>query len=486
VNTSPNRRLRADLPFHRIALVLSGGGALAAYEVGCLGVLERLGLRPSIIAGVSSGAINATLWITHGFETDRLVRAWRKLRASSIGMRWQLLAWRSVGSFLVGLALLELLLTLVGSTRFRLGAAFARIADDDTQRISLLLEGLSWALIALVGLAMLTFARRGERWIASWRSGGDPDWRPRWILRVLALGGLAHLSTWLFGWPYPHRFSGIVLVVMSLIWLAEHPGGIGQWIRRRVMSLIPEGAVLGLWGSEARRRLVRRWMIGGDPQRLLDPDVHLIMAACDVDSGRMHYFVNWKDPEGRFESELARVHGLVIPLTDVRSVIEAAVASSAVPMLFEPVEIDGRRFVDGGVFSNQPLHAVLADGADAVLVVLLSPGHGPSPDDRPRHMMSLGFRLLEIANWRDLQAELDGLPPHWTRADHPATDPVGGHRRLPQGPARICVAEPDHVLPGGMYGYSNANARELMRRGEQDMWAALERSGWLEDAPADA
>jgi predicted acylesterase/phospholipase RssA len=480
------RRLRADLPFRRIALVLSGGGALAAYEVGGLGVLERVGLKPAILAGVSSGAINAVLWITHGFQTERLIRGWRSLRASSIGMRWQLLAWRSVGSFLVGLALLELLLTVAGSTRFRLRGAFAGIADPDTQRISLLLEGLSWALIALLGLAMLAFARRGERWIARWRSGGDPDWRPRWILRIVAFGVLAHLITWVFGWPYPHRFSGTVLVVLSLIALAEHPGRIGQWIRARVLSLVPEGVGLGLWGSEARRRLVRRWMMGGDPSRLLDPHTHLIMSACDVDTGRMHYFVNWSDPGGRFESELAHVHGLMVPLRDVRSVVEAAVASSAVPMLFEPVEIEGRRFVDGGVFSNQPLHAVLADGADAMVVVLMSPGHGPSPDDRPRHLMSLGFRLLEIANWRDLQAELDGLPPDWTRADSPGSDPTHGDRRPAFGPARICVAEPDHVLPGGMYGYSNANARELMRRGEQDMWAALERAGWLEDIPADA
>lgn len=481
------KRLRRDLPFHRIALVLSGGGALAAYEVGCLAVLEHVGLKPSIIAGVSSGAINAVLWVAHGFQTERLTRGWRTLRASSIGMRWQLLAWRSVGSFLVGLALLELLLTLAGSTRFRLQSAVAGMVDPDTQRISLLLEGLSWAVIALIGLAMLAFARRGEKWLASWRSGGDPEWRPRWILRALAAGALMHLFSWLLGWPYPHRFSGIVLVVLSMIWLAEHPGRIGQWIRRQVMSMIPEGAVLGLWGSEARRRLVRRWMAGGDPERLLHPDTHLIMSACDVDTGRMHYFVNWSEPGGKFEAELARVHGLMVPMRDYKAVIEAAVASSAVPMLFEPVEIDGRRFVDGGVFSNQPLHAVLADDADAVVVVLMSPGHGPRPEDRPRHMMSLGFRLLEIANWRDLQAELDGLPAHWTRADHPGSDPPGGHRRRPpQGPARMCVAEPERVLPGGMYGYSAANARELMRRGEQDMWDALERSGWLEDDPSAA
>ena len=52
------RRLRPDLPFSRPAVVLSGGGALGAYEVGVLRVLEAVGLRPAIVAGVSIGALN--------------------------------------------------------------------------------------------------------------------------------------------------------------------------------------------------------------------------------------------------------------------------------------------------------------------------------------------------------------------------------------------------------------------------------------------
>ena len=55
------RRLRPDLPFSRPAVVLSGGGALGAYEVGVLRVLEAVGLRPAIVAGVSIGALNAVI-----------------------------------------------------------------------------------------------------------------------------------------------------------------------------------------------------------------------------------------------------------------------------------------------------------------------------------------------------------------------------------------------------------------------------------------
>ena len=50
--TTTSRRLRADLPYRRIALVLSGGGALGAYEIGVLKVLERLALVPSLVSGV--------------------------------------------------------------------------------------------------------------------------------------------------------------------------------------------------------------------------------------------------------------------------------------------------------------------------------------------------------------------------------------------------------------------------------------------------
>ena len=71
------RRLRADLEFRRIALVLSGGGALGAYEVGVLRVLEQLALEPSLVVGVSVGAINATGWVAQGRRTAGLEATWR-------------------------------------------------------------------------------------------------------------------------------------------------------------------------------------------------------------------------------------------------------------------------------------------------------------------------------------------------------------------------------------------------------------------------
>ncbi|HEX6094323.1 MAG TPA: patatin-like phospholipase family protein, partial [Dongiaceae bacterium] len=47
--------------FDRIALVLQGGGALGAYQVGVFEALDETGFCPQWFAGTSIGAINAAI-----------------------------------------------------------------------------------------------------------------------------------------------------------------------------------------------------------------------------------------------------------------------------------------------------------------------------------------------------------------------------------------------------------------------------------------
>ncbi|MGH7038460.1 MAG: DUF3734 domain-containing protein [Stellaceae bacterium] len=57
-------RERADknlARFERIALVLSGGAALGAYQAGACAALETSGVRPNWIAGTAIGAVNAAI-----------------------------------------------------------------------------------------------------------------------------------------------------------------------------------------------------------------------------------------------------------------------------------------------------------------------------------------------------------------------------------------------------------------------------------------
>ena len=261
-----------------------------------------------------------------------------------------------------------------------------------------------------------------------------------------------------------------LLAVGALVWIANRPGSAGDGVRALLLRLMPETGGRGLWGSRARQRLIESLLREGRSSLVLDPSVHLVMSACAVDDGRMRYFVNW-DPGERFRHEVGSVLGEVVRMRTTEDVVTAAVASSAIPVLFEPVRIDGRDHVDGGVFSNQPLHAVLADEADAIIVVLLTPSAGPSPISERVNLLALGARLLELGNWRDLQTELRSLPAGWSRDARPA---------------RVCVVEPALPLEGGVLGFHPARARDHIARGAADAEDALRNAGWWTATPSPA
>jgi predicted acylesterase/phospholipase RssA len=168
-----------------------------------------------------------------------------------------------------------------------------------------------------------------------------------------------------------------------------------------------------------------------------------------------------------FESKLRDELGEVLHVRDAAMMVDAAVASSAIPGLFQPERVAGRDFVDAGGFSNQPLHVAIAHGADALLVVLLSPSAAPTPAPPPADVAALGGRLLELANWRDLQTELRHMPEGWSRTGDPA---------------RVCVIEPVDPLPASLLSFEPERAAVLIELGERDAWRTLEAAGWLEPA----
>jgi predicted acylesterase/phospholipase RssA len=459
-------------PFRRIAVVLSGGGAFGAYEVGVLSVLERVGIRPSIMAGVSVGAINALLWIAHDCVTQPLVETWSKLNASGAGLRWTTLAMRAIGMLLVAMSLIEILLSLVGSPEFALGHLLSGGKDAGVdERASRLLDIAAWSILALLGAALAMLSRRAERWLAALPfTGAGVRWQ-RWFGRGLAVAVLTHGTVWAFGWSWPHRFSATVLTVAFAIWVFQRTGGGDRWVRRVLIRMLPETGGRGAWGSAARRQLIERVLARGRPRRVVNGDIRLMISACSLDTGTMSYFINWPEPSAAFCERVRGALGDVQILRRPREVVLAALASSALPIVYEPVRIDGRDYVDGAVFANQPLHVLLPDEVDAVIVVLLSPATLTAGRRPNAHLLDLGAQLLEMANWRDLQAELRALPAGWTR--EPGAD----------GPARVCVVEPLESLPGGVLGFDAKSAALLMERGAADALRALERAGWL-PAPA--
>jgi NTE family protein len=75
--------------FDRIALVLSGGGALGAYQAGAYAALETCGVRPNWIAGTAIGAINAAI-IAGNLPHERIFRLrqfWQELARRATARR---------------------------------------------------------------------------------------------------------------------------------------------------------------------------------------------------------------------------------------------------------------------------------------------------------------------------------------------------------------------------------------------------------------
>ena len=71
----------------QVVLVMQGGGALGAYQVGVYQALHEAGVEPDWVIGTSIGAINASLIVGNLIERrlDRLLEFWAQVEHSD----WQ-------------------------------------------------------------------------------------------------------------------------------------------------------------------------------------------------------------------------------------------------------------------------------------------------------------------------------------------------------------------------------------------------------------
>ena len=76
-------------------------------------------------------------------------------------------------------------------------------------------------------------------------------------------------------------------------------------------------------------------------------------------------------------------------MLDRGSLAQAMRATMSLPLIFPPVEIDGRILVDGGTINNVPADVVRAMGADRV--VAINVGELSNAEDDQRHASS-GWR----------------------------------------------------------------------------------------------
>jgi NTE family protein len=88
--------------------------------------------------------------------------------------------------------------------------------------------------------------------------------------------------------------------------------------------------------------------------------------------------------------------------------VEAVLASCAVPGLFPPARIDGEHFIDGGIVDSVPLGRAVALGASTVYV--LHVGRLEQPLQAPTKPWEVAMVALEVARRHRYRKEMADLP----------------------------------------------------------------------------
>src|SRR3954451_18272939 len=137
---------------------------------------------------------------------------------------------------------------------------------------------------------------------------------------------------------------------------------------------------------------------------------------------RTHLYDNGSLRAQLSESLPARIEDLAVPFQCVAASIEqaaehwfsqgppvaAVLASSAVPGILPPVEVDGEHFVDGGVVNSIPVGRAVALGARTIFV--LHVGRLDRPLEPPRWPWEVGLVAFEIARRHRFVRDLAGMP----------------------------------------------------------------------------
>jgi NTE family protein len=101
--------------------------------------------------------------------------------------------------------------------------------------------------------------------------------------------------------------------------------------------------------------------------------------------------------------------------------VEAILASSAVPGVLPPVRIGDEHFIDGGIVNSIPLDRAIALGADEVYV--LHVGRIDRPLAVPRRLRDVAMVAFEVARRNRFLRELDEVPADVTVHVLPTGDP---------------------------------------------------------------
>ncbi len=101
------------------------------------------------------------------------------------------------------------------------------------------------------------------------------------------------------------------------------------------------------------------------------------------------------------------VTNLITGAPEIRSkgpLFDVVVASSSIPLVFSPVEIDGQIYVDGGVLANFPVEP-LVGRSDVIIGVNLMPQE-PITEKSVQNIIGVATRVFALSVWANTQPQL--------------------------------------------------------------------------------
>ena len=112
---------------------------------------------------------------------------------------------------------------------------------------------------------------------------------------------------------------------------------------------------------------------------------------------------------------------------DRGDLVEALLASSAVPGLLPPVEIDGRHHLDGGLVDSIPVDRAVLLGAANIFVLQVGRVEQPlSPPSRPWEVATVAFEIARRHRFAEVMLTLPaGVEVHVLPAGEEAAAPTG-------------------------------------------------------------
>ncbi len=390
----------------RVAAVLSGGGARGAYEAGVLLAFEDAGLPTHILTATSIGSINIASYAAHSEgvvgNAESLVESWLELTPPAVGIEWTKYVWMLAGLIAASAGFGNLV-------RYELSVHGFTFSLHD--------PALTWFSLGLAGTAVLLLHDHLPYLgyvIRNYFRG--TTWRPD--RHKAALSALANLVV----------ASFMVLVIHSLHLPSElldlftnHPEALllgaallallllavrGPWrvsVSAQIYWLLRLPLRTGLFANFERGRFLRQRI---STERLRASPIRAIFTATDVETGTARFFSN-THPEhlARDRGADARFVGEEISTAD--DLMRAVIASSALPIAFEPITVGERLYTDGAIVANQPIRPAIRLGADVLFLVMMDP-----PGSRLREIktfVDVGLRALDILMAQNLLTDLKVL-----------------------------------------------------------------------------